>query len=294
MLNICNINKSFNEKCVLNGLSLEVADHTIFGLVGVNGAGKSTLLRIIGGIIKSDSGFVHFDDFDTCYDEMIRKDILYVSDDLYYGRVTTINSLKEFYKTFYDFDEKLYQHYLRTFKLNPAQNIHNFSKGMKRQVYLMMALAIKPKLLLLDEAFDGLDPLIRLEIKKGLIDLTLEKDSTIIISSHNLKELQDICDSFGILDEGVIKTSGELMTSLDSINKYQIVFSEAKELNEFIDLDILRSKVSGRVIELVIKGEKEEVLNKLNEHAPLLVDVLPTDFEELFIYEMESRGKVHE
>lgn len=294
MLRIENVKKSFLNHIILDKCNLEIIDGTIFGLVGINGAGKSTLLRSIAGIYTLDEGKITFNDIDTYNNPNIRKDILYLSDDVYYEKNATINSIKQFYTTFYEFDEVNYQKYLDVFKLETNKPINNFSKGMKRQVFLLMALAIKPKLLLLDEAFDGLDPLVRLNIKKALFELLNDEEITVIISSHNLKELEDICDSFGILEDGQIKTSGDLNISKEMINKYQIVLHDDVQEDYFKDLDILHYHKIGRVITLVVKGDKEEIVSKLNALNPLILDVININFEELFIYELESRGSLDE
>ena len=294
MLKINKITKSFAKTKVLNECSLNIPTGTIFGLVGVNGAGKSTLLRSIAGVYKLDEGNITFYGEDTFVNEAIRKDILYLSDDPYYERTSTIHTLKQFYQSFYNFDEENYQKYLKVFHLEEHKPIHNFSKGMKRQVFLLFALAIKPKLLLLDEAFDGLDPFVRLNFKKALFELLSDKDITVIISSHNLKELEDICDSFGILENGVIKTSGDLLVSKQNINKYQVVFKEEKDKEHFKDLDVLHFSKSGRVLNMVIKGDVEKIKERLLMYNPLLIDILPVNFEELFIYELESRGEEYE
>ena len=294
MLRIENVKKSFLNHIILDKCNLEIIDGTIFGLVGINGAGKSTLLRSIAGIYTLDEGKITFNDIDTYNNPNIRKDILYLGDDVYYEKNATINSIKQFYATFYEFDEVNYQKYLNIFKLETNKPINNFSKGMKRQVFLLMALAIKPKLLLLDEAFDGLDPLVRLNIKKALFELLNDEEITVIISSHNLKELEDICDSFGILEDGQIKTSGDLNISKEMINKYQIVLHDDVQEDYFKDLDILHYHKIGRVITLVVKGDKEEIVSKLNALNPLILDVININFEELFIYELESRGSLDE
>ena len=294
MLKINNVKKSFQKTPVLNGTSLTIDKGCIFGLVGVNGAGKSTLLRAIAGVYEIEEGSITFNDKDTFTNEDIRKDILYLSDDPYYERSSTIASLKTFYQSFYAFDEEAYQKYVKIFGLQEKKPILTFSKGMKRQVFLLFALAIKPKLLMLDEAFDGLDPFVRLNFKKALFELLSDEEITVIISSHNLKELEDICDCFGILENGVIKTSGDLNISKDLVNKYQIVFKEEKTRENFKGLDILHFSTSGRVINMVIKGNVEEVTQKLMMYNPLLLDVLKVNFEELFIYEIESRGENHE
>lgn len=285
MLEIKNVTKAFKDKSVLDDVSLNIDHGSIFGLVGVNGAGKSTLLRSVAGIYSLDDGLVLFEGLDTHIDVEIRKRIFLVSDDPYYPYGSSIKSLKMFYKSFYDFDEEIYQKYLNLFKLSETDNISNFSKGMKRQALLLIALACKPDLLLLDEAFDGLDPIVRVHIKNALSDLIEDNNSLIIISSHNLKELEDICDSYGILENGHIETYGDLLESKANINKYQLAFKEEVDIELFKDFDVLYKNMEGRIITLVIRGNREEVSEKLETFNPLILDVLNVNFEELFIYE---------
>ena len=285
MLEIKNVTKAFKDKSVLDDVSLNIDHGSIFGLVGVNGAGKSTLLRSVAGIYSLDDGLVLFEGLDTHIDVEIRKRIFLVSDDPYYPYGSSIKSLKMFYKSFYDFDEEVYQKYLNLFKLSETDNISNFSKGMKRQALLLIALACKPELLLLDEAFDGLDPIVRVHIKNALSDLIEDNNSLIIISSHNLKELEDICDSYGILENGHIETYGDLLESKANINKYQLAFKEEVDIELFKDFDVLYKNMEGRIVTLVIKGNREDVSKKLEALNPLILDVLNVNFEELFIYE---------
>lgn len=285
MLEIKNVTKAFKDKSVLDDVSLNIDHGSIFGLVGVNGAGKSTLLRSIAGIYSLDDGLVLFEGLDTHIDVEIRKRIFLVSDDPYYPYGSSIKSLKMFYKSFYDFDEEIYQKYLNLFKLSETDNISNFSKGMKRQALLLIALACKPELLLLDEAFDGLDPIVRVHIKNALSDLIEDNNSLIIISSHNLKELEDICDSYGILENGHIETYGDLLESKANINKYQLAFKEEVDIEMFKGFDVLYKNMEGRIVTLVIKGNREDVSKKLEALNPLILDVLNVNFEELFIYD---------
>ncbi len=292
MLEIKNVYKAFDNQKVLNGVSLNIEYGSIFGLVGINGAGKSTLLRCIAGIYQLDEGCILFDSLDTYDDNEIRKDIFLVSDDPYFPYGSTIESLKSFYMSFYDFDNDTYNKYLKLFGLNPKNNISKFSKGMKRQTMLLLALACKPKLLLLDEAFDGLDPMVRVHIKNALSDLIEDNHSLIIISSHNLKELEDICDSYGILEDGNIETYGDLLESKANVNKYQLAFSEDVDLSIFDNFNVLYKNKEGRIITLVIKGDKQEVVDGLQELKPLLLDVLNVNFEELFIYEHTGGNNV--
>ena len=290
MLKIENVNKKLGNKIVLDNLSLTINDGSVFGLVGINGAGKSTLLRCIAGIYECDNGSITIDDNLVYENELIKKDIFFVSDDPYYPINATIIDLKNFYKSFYKFDEEIYAKYLEIFKLNENVTIHTFSKGMKRQVFILMALAISPKLLILDEAFDGLDPFVRLTFKKSLIELIENKNITVIISSHNLRELEDICDGFAILENHQICTSGDIIESKDNIHKIQLAFSDEIEQSVFDGLDILSIKQTSRVYSIVVKGDIEHVTNYLNELKPILLEVLSVSFEELFLFEMQARG----
>ena len=290
MLEINSVVKGFDDKIVLDGVKLTINGGSIFGLVGVNGAGKSTLLRCISGIYKTDEGNVLFDARDTFREEEIRRDIFFANDDPYYPLASNIKSLKEFYASFYPLDEQMYQKTLKLFGLDENRQINTFSKGMKRQTLLLFALSVKPKLLLLDEAFDGLDPLVRYNLKKALYDFIEENHATIIISSHNLKELEDICDSYGILENGKISTYGDLLESKQNINKYQLAFNRPIEDDVFAQFDVLQMHKEGSVYSLVIKGDREETVKKLQDLDPVILDTLSVNFEELFIYEHE-RGE---
>lgn len=294
MLKIDSLYKSFGKKDVLKGLDLEISEGSIFGLVGINGAGKSTLLRMIAGVYEPESGTILFDGHDTYSDEKIRRDIAFVSDEQYYPIGSTIKSQKIIYQSMYHFDEDAYQSYLKMFELDENASIISLSKGNKRRVALLFALATKPRLLLLDEAYDGLEPLIRYKFKQLLAELIEENQITVIISSHNLRELEDICDSFGILEDGKMLRYGDLMQSKQNVNKYQVVFKEEKNPEDFKDFDILHMEHEGRVYKLVIRGDEAEIKDRLETLHPILLDHLQVTFEELFIYELEERSKYHE
>ncbi|SFG48178.1 ABC transporter ATP-binding protein [Oribacterium sp. WCC10] len=290
MLDIRNLSKNFKNKEVLKDLCLTVEDKSIVGLVGVNGAGKSTLLRSIAGVYAPEKGSITLDGKSTYYDMDTKRKIAFVSDEAYFPMGSTIDSLKLFYECMYDFDRSAFSRYLRTFELDPKASISTFSKGMKRRVSLMFALSIHPKLLLLDEAYDGLEPLARLHFKNALTDLLEDEDVSVVISSHSLKELEDICDSFAMLENGRIVSGGDLTESKSNINKFQLAFREELSQNDFAGLDILRFEKEGQVYKLVIRGDAVQTEEKLRAMNPILLNVLPVNFEELFIYELESRG----
>ena len=193
------------------------------------------------------------------------------------------------YAATYDFNESVFVEYLEKFKLAENKPIRNFSKGMKRQVFVALALAVAPKYLLLDEAFDGLDPLARIVFKRGLIDLVENNGTCVIISSHSLRELEDICDSYGILDHGKITSSGELENELTSLHKFQAAF-EGDISKEDLGFECMSFRKTGRVVQLIARGEVEDIKQKLAQKQPLFIEEIEVDFEELFIAEVEARG----
>lgn len=290
MLKIEHLKKSFGSHPVLKDLNLELNEGSVFGLVGVNGAGKSTLLRLIAGVYQPDSGTIQFEGKDTFRDADIRASISFVSDEPYYEPGTTMESMKQLYESVYPFDPTLFKTYCEEFELDPTKPIAGFSKGMKRRMSIIFGLCTHPKLLLLDEAYDGLEPLARLKFKRILAERIEEEKLSVIIASHSLRELEDICDSFGILENGQISEYGDLIETKGKVNKYQAAFKEEVTRDQFSGLDILSFQSEGRVVQMVVRGEEEAVRAELEKHDPVLIDVLPVTFEELFIYELESRG----
>ena len=219
MIEIKALSKNFGSHIVLTDVNLNIPDGSVFGLIGPNGAGKSTLLRILSGIVKPDVGGVLYDGNNVYENPEVKQNILMISDDPHYFFHASIADMKEFYKVWYpQFNERIYHQFLSIFKLDEKKPMADFSKGMKRQAFIAIALAIAPKYLFLDEAFDGLDPIMRLTFKRAIMEMIEEKEMTVIISSHNLREMEDICDSFGILENGNISTSGDLDTTKDNGN----------------------------------------------------------------------------
>lgn len=289
MIEIKSLNKSYGKTSVLENVGLTVSEGSIFGLVGINGAGKSTLLRLVSGVLKPDAGAILVDGEPVYESEAAKRKIFFLPDDPYYTANLSGRGLAELYKTFYDFDEQTYAEYLDKFKLNPKAPIRNFSKGMKRQIFVALALAVRPKYLLLDEAFDGLDPLARMVFKRGLVGLIEEKKSAVIISSHSLRELEDISDSYGLLDHKTITCSGDIESDLNKLHKFQAAFD--REINESeLGFEHLSFSRTGRVIKIVVRGDGAETEARLNALSPLFVEEIPVDFEELFACEVESRG----
>lgn len=286
MIQAKGITKRFGEKTVYEQADITVESGSICGLVGINGAGKSTLLRILSGVLKADEGVV-FIDGEPVYDNpKVKRKLFFLPDDPYYDTGVTGEKLRALYRTFYPFDDEIFNRYSRTFSLQLKKPVRNFSKGMKRQLFIALALSCKPAYLLLDEAFDGLDPLARLEFKRGLIELQ-EAGGTIVIASHSLRELEDICDSFILVDDAEVKASGKLENALENIFKLQLAFRE--EISS-LPFEYLRAERNGRVFTVVCRGDKEKIMANIARLDPILMEEIPMDFEDLFLEEVKSRG----
>ena len=286
MITIKGLGKSYGPKKVLSGVSLTVPDASVFGLVGINGAGKTTLLRMMADVLRPDEGTVEYDGENIAGNAKKRKELFFLPDEPYYTAWTTVEKLVALYKSYYAFDDELFARYEKLFSLERRTPIRNFSKGMKRQAFAALALACRPKYLLLDEAFDGLDPLARLELKRGIISL---EGTTAVISSHSLRELEDICSGFALLDGGAVADAGDLSETLAQVHKFQAAFEEPVPRERF-PFECLSFESEGRVVRFVVRGEREEIVSALKALSPIFVEEIKVDFEELFLCEVKSRG----
>ncbi len=290
MIEIKNLVKGYERnKPVLSNLNATIADASVFGLVGINGAGKSTLLRVLAGVMKADGGQVCIDGENVYENEKVKRGIFFLPDEPFYTSNVSAEGLADMYRAVYDLDIEVFKERLKNFSLDSKKPIRNFSKGMKRQVFVALALAIAPKYLLLDEAFDGLDPLARLTFKKCIVELVEEKGTTVVISSHSLRELEDICDSYGILDHGTITCSGELEGDLGKVHKFQAAFGREVKVEE-LGFACMAFEQTGKVARFITKENTEEVLQKLSKLDPIFVEEIEVDFEEMFIGEVQARG----
>lgn len=286
MIEIKGLGKSYGPKKVLENVNVTVPDASVFGLVGINGAGKTTLLRMMADVLRPDEGTVEYDGENIAGNAKKRKELFFLPDEPYYTAGTTVEKLVALYKSFYAFDDELFARYEKLFSLERRTPIRNFSKGMKRQAFAALALACRPKYLLLDEAFDGLDPLARLELKRGIISL---EGTTAVISSHSLRELEDICSGFALLDGGAVADAGDLAETLAQVHKFQAAFDEPVPRERF-PFECLSFESEGRVVRFVVRGEREEIVSALKALSPIFVEEIKVDFEELFLCEVKSRG----
>ena len=290
MIEIKNVFKQFGDKQVLKDISLTIKKGSIFGLVGINGAGKSTLLRMMSGVYKPTSGQILIEGSEVFDNPKVKSKVFFLADDPYFSFRLTGEELKNLFESFYHFNEDAYYEHLTRFKLDPNKPIHNYSKGMKRQLFIALAIASEPEYILLDEAFDGLDPLARLHFKRALIDLSTNKNTTIIISSHALRELEDICDSYGIIDHTTILSAGSIDNALSNMHKYQFATEFILTKESFVSVQVVSLKKEGRMYQITFKGDEENFTKEVKQYKPFFVDKLYVSFEDLFIEEVESRG----
>lgn len=292
MIEIRDLSHGFGKKQVLNNINLELESGSIIGLVGVNGAGKSTFLRILSGVYAPKKGSVLFDGMSPL-DEETRKQLFFLPDDPYYTRRSTAHRLFDLYEVFYPrISRERFLKLLSSYEINPDQPLRNFSKGMRRQVFIALALAIRPKYLLMDEAFDGLDPLSRKIFKEEIVSFLEEENGTVLISSHSLRELEDFCDSFVLIDETSVKHHGCIDEHVGRLCKFEMAFTEAPAEDLFSDLPIVSLTVNGRFVKIVLSASAEEILPRLEELHPAVMEQRSVDFEEAFIYDVQKDGGV--
>lgn len=291
MIKITNLNKSYGKKKVLENLNCSIKTNSIYGLVGANGAGKSTLLRIINDVFKKDSGKIEIDGVEVENNDEIKQKLVFVPDDLYFFSGYSLLDMAKFYQDMYvNFDMKYLKELAGILKLNLNEKIQNFSKGMKRQCALICAISTNADYMFFDETFDGVDPVVRNLLKKIIIKQMEKKETTIIMTSHNLRELEDICDNLGLLYKGGILFESDIDTLKTNMFKIQISLKEEFDEKTFDMLEIMNFKKVGSVATIIVKGDSEEYERKLRKLNPIILDFLPLTLEEMFIYEMEVLG----
>ncbi len=277
MIKINNLVHKYNKEEVLNIDKLEISNNTITALCGFNGCGKSTLLRILAGIFESN---VLYND-ELIYENFnCKKDILFISDDPL--SKITINEIKKFYNLMYNMDINLFENYLEMFEINKCGSLATFSKGMRRRVYLCVALSVSPKVLLLDEAFDGLDLIAKQIFKKEIIKQIDDKDMIVVISTHALKDIEDLADNILFIKNGKITTENKL-------TKLSGCFNEEHIINDFKHPGIVNVEGSKKIFKFIISDE--EVINYLKEFNPIVLEIDELTYEEQFIYQNKEETK---
>ena len=295
MIEIKGVSKRYDKEDVLQNLNCTIKENCIYGLVGANGSGKSTLLRLINGILIPDKGSIKIGKEKTFDNEKIKQNMVFIPDDLYFYPSYTLLDMAKFYQAMYKkFDMEYLKKLANHLHLATNQKLSSFSKGMKRQCALILALATRSKYMFFDETFDGIDPVIRNFFKKAIAKQMEEDKTTIIMTSHNLRELEDICDNLGLLYNGGILFESDIDSIKTNMFKVQISLKEDFDKENFKDLEVLSFKKVGSIATLIIKDEKQESRDILEKLNPIILDYLPLTLEEVFIYEMEALGYAFE
>ena len=281
MLEMKNVTKTFSGFKALDDLSMHVPAGTVYGLVGPNGAGKSTAIRLLTGVYRPDSGEITMEGMQIFENTALKKRIGYIPDDIFYFPSATLEDMRKFYRGIYpDFDDALFERLYEVFQLPRKGQIRRFSKGMQKQAAFHLAICTRPDVLILDEPVDGLDPVMRRQVWSLILSDVAQRQTTVLISSHNLRELEDICDHVGIMDHGRMLLERSLADMQGSTVKLQIVGEVPP------DLDVLHESQSGRLKTLVVRGSVQEVTETVKAAAPVYFDILPLSLEEIFIYEL--------
>ena len=292
MIQIQNATKLFDTVCAVDHITVEIPEGEIFGLAGTNGAGKSTLLRLMAGVLRPDEGSVLLDGSTVYENPEAKRQIFFLSDEAWFFPNATPKEEACFYQSLYpSFDMTRFLNMLRQFSLKDNQRIQTFSKGMKKQLMLILGLCTGCRYLLCDETFDGLDPVMRQAVKGLIANEMLDRSFTPVIASHNLREMEDICERIGLLHKGGLLLSRELEDMKRHIQRVQCVLPD-KEKEEALlqSLDLLDQKKQGSLLMLTARGTKEKIMGQVEKASPVFCEVIPLSLEEIFISEMEVAG----
>ncbi|WP_317368054.1 ABC transporter ATP-binding protein [uncultured Tyzzerella sp.] len=291
MIQALNVTKKFENMLAVDNVSATIKNGNVFGLIGTNGAGKSTFLRMISGILKPDSGSIKINDKDVFDNPEVKSKFFYISDEQFFFSNSTPQDMKNYYKTIYkNFDVDRYKKLMGSFNLDEKRKIKTFSKGMKKQVSVICGICAKTDYLFCDETFDGLDPVVRQAVKSLFAQDIEERNLTPVIASHNLREIEDICDNIGLLHRGGMLLSKDLDELKLDIHKVQIVFKEGIPKDIYNNLDIMKTESRGSLNVLTIKGNMEYINGYLASLNPIFFEMLPLSLEEIFIAETEGIG----
>ena len=289
MIEVKKLVKTFGNFRALDGLDINVPSGAVYGLVGPNGAGKSTVIRHITGILKQDSGEVKVDGEDVYENTEVKEKIAYIPDDVFYYTQASVNDMMKFYRDMYPkFDMERFSSLGKVFGIKTSSPVRKLSRGMQKQVAFWLALSMRPETVVLDEPVDGLDPVMRRQVWNVLLSDVAENGTTVLISSHNLRELEDVCDHVGIMNKGKMMIERNLADLQESLVKVQLALPEGKSVPD--GLDILHMSELGHLKTIIVRGSTDDVTGKLAAASPMFIDVLPLTLEEIFVYELGGAG----
>ncbi len=290
MIEFKNVTKKFGDFTAVEDISFKVEPSSIYGLIGYNGAGKTTLLKTAAGIYKADGGEVLMDSVPTFDNAPIRKEMFYIPDDLYFPMNATVNSMAKFYADYYpNFSFKTFNNLVEVFGLDPKKKIRGFSKGMQRQTEIILALASHPRFMLLDETFDGLDPQKKEITKKLFVEYVTESECSLIISSHNLPELSDLCDNVGLINGKKLTMDCSVYDISKNYSKFRLIFDREISESDFREIKYKSLDIDGKVAMIIFDKTTAEEKQKLNALLPIAIDEYQLTMEEVFLNEMEDK-----
>ena len=291
MIKAENLTKRFQGVTAVDHIRAEIQDGTVFGLIGTNGAGKSTFLRMAAGILKPDEGTITLDGESVFEDVRVKARCFYIPDEPYFLGNGTPDDMKTFYSGIYPkFDTDRFGKLLKSFELDGRRKIQTFSKGMKKQLAVLLGICAGTDYLFCDETFDGLDPVMRQTVKSLFANDIEERNLTPVIASHNLRELEDICDHVGLLHRGGMLLSKDLDDMKMNIHKIQCVLPAGLDRTNLQDLDIMTTEQRGSLLTLTVRGQREEIQARMQSYHPVFFEMIPLSLEEIFISETEVAG----
>lgn len=291
MIKADNLTKRFQGVTAVDHIHAEIQDGTVFGLIGTNGAGKSTFLRMAAGILKPDEGTITLDGEAVFEDIRVKTRCFYIPDEPYFLGNGTPDDMKTFYQGIYpNFDTDRFGKLLKSFELDGRRKIQTFSKGMKKQLAVLLGICAGTDYLFCDETFDGLDPVMRQTVKSLFANDIEERNLTPVIASHNLRELEDICDHVGLLHRGGMLLSKDLDDMKMNIHKIQCVLPAGLDRTNLQDFDIMTVEQRGSLLTLTVRGQKEEIQARMQSYHPVFFEMIPLSLEEIFISETEVAG----
>lgn len=291
MIKICNLTKKFDNFTALDNMNMHVEKGCVYGLVGPNGAGKTTAIKHIAGVMMPDSGDVFISDSKVFENISVKQKMVYIPDDVFFFPSYTIKDMKNFYKSIYPlWNEERFSHLADVFGIDTNRRVQRLSKGMQKQVAFWLGICTMPEVMILDEPIDGLDPVMRRKVWSLILQDVAERGTTVLISSHNLRELEDVCDHVGIMHQGRVVLEKRLDDIKSDVHKLQVAFKD--EISDELIRELAPMHISkyGSVTFMIVRGAREKIIEAAGRYSPVLLDILPLTLEEIFIYELGGLG----
>lgn len=291
MIDVKSLSKSFGDFKALDELDIHIKQGSVYGLLGPNGSGKTTLIKHLVGIYKNESGTITIDGKTVFDNPETKAEIVYISDDLFYFSQYSIKEMASFYASMYPtWSWERFNTLKQAFPIDVKRRITKLSKGMQKQVAFWLGISAKPKVMILDEPVDGLDPVMRKKVWNLVLQDVAEYGTTVLVSSHNLRELEDVCDHVGILFKGKMMVERELDNMKSDIHKIQVAYTGDAPKDIFKDVEVLHQTKNGSVLQFIVRGSKENIISRVKLTNPVIMDILPLSLEEIFIYELGGKG----